>query len=621
MQNNSIRLLAILLLTFFSFATLGAQVTIGSGIAPEKGALLQLKEKDAPDGEATAATGGLLLPRVVLTEKTELYPMFLRNPGEPNSGPNPDYSANKDALDKVHTGLIVYNLSEDGAKDLCRGLNQWDGQQWKCLQTQTDRVISAPVECSEIVIKGAYVEGKSVDVGNSMEITLDVKKAGIFVISATSANGYSFYQSGATLSTGKQTIRLSCSGKPVREGIDQLLFEGISLEAGCQPEVTVSSSPAVYAVNCSSIAIKGRYLKGTSLTSENLITMKVTVSSPGSYMIETPETQGISFHADGKFNNTGTFTVTLSGRGTPTINTDFPVTVLANTPQGNNSCIATIPVTLPSMTYAVIGRSNNTYTWDSGPRKSALANGQSFGPDGVVRIMAFTPLWITEDVNTARDYLDGGYNGKYPDVVLYFAYGAAPDEGLTTALENYIDKNGCVVYGAADGTSDQVNILMEGLFGTRPAIAQSGGAGDDDVYLISNMQDDPVINGPFGNLSGRHWGEDNGTTGSVIIKGLPENSVQVCSARSLSKTIQDPVYSIVWYNDSKNFLYFGDCPGSEISNNDIGGYPSNYDSRGIPLSKFYGPGNYRQYVYNSALELNAVAWAAKKAATSGINPH
>jgi hypothetical protein len=43
----------------------------------------------------------------------------------------------------------------------------------------------------------------------------------------------------------------------------------------------------------------------------------------------------------------------------------------------------------------------------------------------------------------------------------------------------------------------------------------------------------------------------------------------------------------------------------------------------MPLSKHYGPGDYngvyRQYTFNAALELNAVAWAIRKAAISGIN--
>jgi hypothetical protein len=40
------------------------------------------------------------------------------------------------------------------------------------------------------------------------------------------------------------------------------------------------------------------------------------------------------------------------------------------------------------------------------------------------------------------------------------------------------------------------------------------------------------------------------------------------------------------------------------------------------MSKSYDPsGSNNQYVYDSALELNAVAWGKRKAAINGINPH
>lgn len=42
----------------------------------------------------------------------------------------------------------------------------------------------------------------------------------------------------------------------------------------------------------------------------------------------------------------------------------------------------------------------------------------------------------------------------------------------------------------------------------------------------------------------------------------------------------------------------------------------------LPASKLYGPGSTNnRYVYNAALELNAVAFMIRKAAVSGINPY
>ena len=623
-RNKPVTIFLIFIMLFLSSSTLQAQVSIGSGEEPISGSILQLKEKSAVTDASSNAYRGLALPRVTLSEKKALYPMFLVDPDDPDSGPNTAYSGatNKQALDKAHTGLIVYNLTEDDDKELCLGLNQWDGEQWNCFQSKMGNAKFDAVNCSDIEINGVYVEGTPTTSANYLSINLNVTKVGAFSITITTGNGYSFYQSGVALSIGKMTVNIPCQGTPLNAQTDKLSFNGIELILGCEPQIEVSSAIANYSLNCSSIVVNGRYLKGTPLTASNTIALNVTVTTSGSYNINTPLTNGIRFSASGDF-TIGTHTITLVGSGTPTVNSDFPITINANTPQGNNTCNTTIPLTLPAMTYAVIG-SGSTYSWNSTARSQALTNGGiSFGPNGIVKIVSFTELWSTSTVNTAAKYLNDGYsNGTMPDVVLYFAYGATPNNTITAALRDYINKGGCVIYGSADGTSSDVNTLMSGLFGISPAIAQSGGQTDDDVYVISNLPSDPVINGPFGNLSDRHWGEDNGTTGSVIMTELPPNSVQICTARSASKTSQNPQYSIVWYNDSKNFLYFGDSVGSSTTDNSTSAYPAKYNGQGLPLSKNYGPGTaWNQFIYNSALELNAVAWILKKAAISGINPH
>lgn len=51
-------------------------------------------------------------------------------------------------------------------------------------------------------------------------------------------------------------------------------------------------------------------------------------------------------------------------------------------------------------------------------------------------------------------------------------------------------------------------------------------------------------------------------------------------------------------------------------------YAGSYSDSEVPMSKSYDPsGSNNQYVYDSALELNAVAWGKRKAAINGINPH
>jgi hypothetical protein len=92
-----------------------AQVTIGSGNPPATGALLDLKENDATDGNVTA-TKGIILPRVVLSGPASLEPLL----------------SAADAADPTqrttHRGLIVYNIATTA--NLQEGLYCWDGTQW-----------------------------------------------------------------------------------------------------------------------------------------------------------------------------------------------------------------------------------------------------------------------------------------------------------------------------------------------------------------------------------------------------------------------------------------------------------------------------------------------------------
>lgn len=99
-------------------AKLNAQITIGSGKPPAKGALLELKSvtPSNPDTDnSTSDTGGLLLPRVNLTDVAQLTP-FIQNP-------TPE---EKEEL----IGLLIFNMTT--ATNLKPGIYFWNGEEW-CL--------------------------------------------------------------------------------------------------------------------------------------------------------------------------------------------------------------------------------------------------------------------------------------------------------------------------------------------------------------------------------------------------------------------------------------------------------------------------------------------------------
>lgn len=92
-----------------------AQVTIGSGLRPNKGALLDLKQEGV-------TTKGLGLPRVLLKEENKLI--------------IGDYVIpNENSAWTLHTGLLVYNLNKCLGKG-GDGVYVWDGNLWERLPSR-----------------------------------------------------------------------------------------------------------------------------------------------------------------------------------------------------------------------------------------------------------------------------------------------------------------------------------------------------------------------------------------------------------------------------------------------------------------------------------------------------
>lgn len=105
------------ILIFVSLLSIRAQVTIGSGAEPLKGALLQLKENENTGANSTK---GLAMPRVSLTVTDDLTDII----------PSPAGSDKEE-----HIGLVVYNIN-DLKYNFCRGLYVWDGEAWQPLSEQ-----------------------------------------------------------------------------------------------------------------------------------------------------------------------------------------------------------------------------------------------------------------------------------------------------------------------------------------------------------------------------------------------------------------------------------------------------------------------------------------------------
>lgn len=139
--------------SIFISGLLAAQVTIGSQAVSVDGSLLQLKQNERATDNATL---GLGMPRVKLTNKTNLYPMFETVPGNGESNADYNDAPEKAAQDAAHIGLWVYNTNE--CNSFGPGLYVWNGELWTMLNLGAG-VIEHPAKA------GVYEAFTSADFG------------------------------------------------------------------------------------------------------------------------------------------------------------------------------------------------------------------------------------------------------------------------------------------------------------------------------------------------------------------------------------------------------------------------------------------------------------------------
>lgn len=97
MKHNTLRIgMLVLIFSFFCSLVLRSQVTVGSALPPNKGALLDLKENSNAEVNATK---GLLLPRVALEHPELINPLL-------------DHDNAEDEAKMAHIGLTVFNVTD-----------------------------------------------------------------------------------------------------------------------------------------------------------------------------------------------------------------------------------------------------------------------------------------------------------------------------------------------------------------------------------------------------------------------------------------------------------------------------------------------------------------------------
>jgi len=179
--------------------------------------------------------------------------------------------------------------------------------------------------CMPKTINGTYIAGTALSSTNTMDVTVNVAKAGAYTIYTNTVNGYSFKSTGNFTSTGMKTVNLKGSGIPGSQGNNVFTVSFDSTE--CSVTVAVlpagAGGPAVFSLagaggNCTTPVITGSYIIGTALNSSNTVKLTVNVTTIGTYNVTTSAVNGMTFSSgNGAFTATGQQTITLTGSGTP----------------------------------------------------------------------------------------------------------------------------------------------------------------------------------------------------------------------------------------------------------------------------------------------------------------
>lgn len=180
-----------------------------------------------------------------------------------------------------------------------------------------------PSNCASAVVGGIYVKDATLNATNYVDVTVNVSVIGTYTITAA-GGGMTFTKSGAFITAGNQTVRLTASGTPTTVGANVITFSLPS--GGCTFNVDVVA-PAVYTVDCPSSTVGGTYQAGTPLGASNTITLSLNITTAGPVSITTTAVNGMVFSGAANFTTTGVQQLVLTGSGTPSAGGNFNISV------------------------------------------------------------------------------------------------------------------------------------------------------------------------------------------------------------------------------------------------------------------------------------------------------
>ncbi len=584
--------------------TLNAQVGVNTPL-PNTNTILHISEDEHGGG---ALGRGVLIPRMSISDRDAI-------PVDSH-------------VDQQDNGLLIYNTTEN-----C--FNYWNfaEQLWNSLCGKIGKAQLTIDNCDSIEVKGDYKRGVALS-NHYIEVPVTVHSRGTYMLTATTSttNGYYFTHSGEFLETGKYIVKIPAVGTPEKAQNDRftVLINGIAAngdQPACQFGVTVSGQTD-FKMNCSSVKVNGVYTVNQRLNASHTIQVAIQVdpSSVGAgsmYHMQTDRVDGIRFTGSGLITARNQV-VTLYGEGTPTSDEVKNLTITANSNSNSTTCKAKVFIAIPSKKLLTIGTSENGYGYNfsgSAASNKLITTPSNYGMLNDSRIKFQGWSSIINGGNHPRDEsLRSWLLGNQPVDILVIGYSWSMSDSAADIITEYLARGGVVL--AFSESNSGVRRLFRNLFASSSIDARSGG-GAGTLYNLSYTNDE-ILNGPFGDIRGKKWGEDASYT--TYVSNLPSSEVYIYSdaaGNELQKTSSGDREGITALRHrSLNFIWVGD-----------GGFNSNHSGHSsticpfkldhlnypIPKSNYGNHSSGRTEVYNAIFTANAFAWAIKQAHFMGIN--
>jgi hypothetical protein len=222
--------------------------------------------------------------------------------------------------------------------------------------------------------------------------------------------------------------------------------------------------------------------------------------------------------------------------------------------------------------------------------------------------------------SASRATLQSLINTHKPDIIV-IGYDYAPDNSTVDVLIDYMSKKGVVIAamenpGAVERLFNRTLNLPAGTV----SAGWRGGAGS--IYEFNYMTSDEILNGPFGDVREKNWGEDASTT--VGVTGVPFGLVDIYSDGHYKGVTTGSNSITICKFKGNNLVWLGDggfwsraISSADVNSNTI--CPLYYNNDFSPTTGTFGLAPNNTVIYNSYFYVNVMAWAIKTAQFDGYN--